>query len=486
MRKILLAAALTCFVGVSAAQTVTVPNDFATIQSAIDSFTSGGLNFGIAGANVIQIDAAQGPYDEAVYIFDNPDPVEDLTLTGINGLAVIQVRSHLQRSGLDGFLIQTFGNYTIENIAFVPSTTSAFTDDMVFIDVPGAGDLVVTFNNCVFTAADAAGQPVVKSYTEALTDHTANISKAVGDDLMTVATDAGENTSLYFNDCVFSHSGAPAGGADGIVDVSRKAVTGNPSYRFFRCIFSYIPRYGVQASGFGEPGNPAGHTTVFDGDATTRTLLTNGARAVQSFFGPDRGLISFNQTNVLNFTERAVSLGATLTVSTATDSIFANSGLGFVLGHDDTWATTTMTRVTLDNLATGFLVDVGGASANHGSVILRDSIISDSGVASNDTVISTYGVGPNGTWTFDIDNSAVVTAGNEAIGTVGVTGFESLGAGIVSGSPVYLQTASPTATDFYDVQSGAYAGAATASADLGGGADYVGGVPASVRDWALY
>jgi hypothetical protein len=323
---------------------------------------------------------------------------------------------------------------------------------------------------------------VVNSFTEAMSDHTAEIATPGADDLMTIAPDAGENTSLLFNDCVLSHAGG-GGSNDAVVDVSRRSVAGNPSYEFNRTILSYLPRYGFQASGYGEPGDPSAFRVNFVGDATTRTVIKNCQRAVQSFFGPDRGLINFTEANVLDCSIRGVSLGATIAVNNATDTIFSNLGsIGFVLGHDDTWATTTMTRCTLDNLGIDLLLDVG--TADHGSVIIRDSIISDSG-GNDDTVVGTYGTG-TGTWTVDIDNSAVVTEGNEAIAGVGGTGFELLGGSIVSGSPIYIQTADGLATDFYDVQSGAYATAGTGGTPLGGGADYVGGVPSSVPDWTLY
>ena len=95
-------------------------------------------------------------------------------------------------------------------------------------------------------------------------------------------------------------------------------------------------------------------------------------------------------------------------------------------------------------------------------------------------------MGPNGTWTVDIDHSAVVTQGPQAIAGLGTTGFESLGSIVISGSPFYVETSNFLGTDFFDVRSGAYLGAATGGTNLGGGADYVGGVPAAVRDWGLY
>ena len=187
---------------------------------------------------------------------------------------------------------------------------------------------------------------------------------------------------------------------------------------------------------------------------------------------------------MVNNTERAASPGGTLAVDTPADSIFPNTAITFVLGHDDTWTTSTFTRCTLHNVGTGFFVDIGGATPNHGSVILRNAILSDSNA--NDVLIAPFGTGPNGTWTVNVDFSAVVTSGPEAIGGLGTTGFEVLGSHIVSGSPICIQTTNPLGTDFFDVQSGAYATAGPGGAALEGGGDYVGGVPTAVRDWTLF
>ncbi|MDK2973627.1 MAG: hypothetical protein PWP23_3382 [Candidatus Sumerlaeota bacterium] len=449
-----------CFVGLAAvalvspalAQTKTVGAtgaDFTTISAAL-AFFSPEPDAGLA--NVIQI-IDSGVYDEAISI------TGDMTLegTGSSRPTIAAQMGPTQVDSGDGLCI-TAGNVTLRNLIIIPSLTNTPTDDLVR-SASTCGDIVV--DNCVLTANDGSNAAAT---LDGLADVTGTPT-LVGDDLIFPQS----STSVTIVDSVFAYASG-----DGIVCSSS-----TPSY-FINdgCVFSYCGRLGIQAS--------ADQRFVINAPTNRVLVLGNKGFAGLWFAGDQAVERSVNGCNVLNTTSATAgqgwgmevqnrgTVGGGFPAATFSNMIIAgNSAQGVIIGSvGDT--DTTFTNVTIaDNL--GAAVEV--ATTVVGNVTFNDSILAGNGTGTDQTVNNVD------TGVLNINNSAIVTAGPFALtGTAGTGTINQTN--VINGDPEFVETANISSVSFYDVNALSYAGAASASSNLGGGADYVNA--ADVAPWQMY
>lgn len=419
---------------------------FNSLQLALNSFKAGGTNAGNVAANIINITVAGGALDEQVTVTDTGGAMEEVTVNAVGGQAVLRVRAG-SLAGNDGFQLSTDATMTFNDIAFVPSATTTPADDLIYFLPVSKNATTKTFNRCVFTAANASGNPVVTSKATALVNNLASVVTNIGDDIVASGSFApasvADNSRYVFNDCVFSHTKTDAG-RDGIVDVSNGGGA-SPGWVVNSCVFSYCSRYGIQFAGNGDSTAGANSTWKITGTPENPSIFANLLRAGQSFLGPQVGRLQLENTIAINCTERAWSLDSELHPDYVENCAVINTPVGFVFDNLNP-TTTNINKLTMVNAAQGFLL----SNTRTGNVVnVTNSVFSDSDA--NDVVIASFGAGAT-TWAVNISNSAVVTQAGDNVAGYGTTAYEIIGSGVIgTPAPAYASTtlSLPSIGDFY-------------------------------------
>jgi hypothetical protein len=459
--------------------------DFLTLQAAITSWCTGGANAGETPPFVINILAGSGPYDEAISLDEadtvtRGDIVGDLVIQSSDGSLVqlaCQSSPGPNNSG-DGFLVlQSVHDVTIRDLIIYPSQTgTVIDDDIVRLDEDDTNTTfnTITFENCIMTEIDTAGNPLVTTMAAAATDPP---SVTVGSNrtnsypyLFQWWGDDDESQHVVLTDCAIfnnphSYMVRVAGaGADGETFTMTDCITRGGGYCNIRASASYATAFLFT----GTDQTDGWQNCAYNTDP----IAGHGVYFSSSSGGPT----ALVEKMIIRTTDRAISGNAGMDMDLI-DCIFEYTAVGVVDGpaNASQW-----TNVTFDGQdAASVYFGVGGA----GSITARDCIFSN----------NTSGIGgtmPTGG--VDVDYCALVGWGPDAnagspLVDWAITGVK-IGVNCIDADPLYLGK-NPELASHYDVDNGSpapagYQGAGTGASNLAGGADYVGG--STVIDWSIY
>lgn len=470
----------------NAANPVSVPGDFATIQGAIDSWCTGGANAGETAPFVINV--APGTYTETMTLNDlntgtapNGDIVGSIIIQSSTPGTYVDLRLNQgadsaavpDGAGLrDGIWIyQNTHNVTFTDIIFSPALASTIDDDLVKIDKnSNSAANTITFNNCIFTdATDTVDGPMVTSRADAFTSPGANVGKmTAADALVKVFGDNAEYMIVTFNDSVF-------GSADCVGLHFGAIATSGGTYQVNvdDCVFAYV-------------GNTAGTNAALlwgGGGAQLQDLNISGTNA-------DAGVNSatvFYQNNYHNiFASGHNSDGHTLDVNNTIIETNVSGARGFSLNSRVIF---NMNNVMVNTVGPN-VVCAGSA----GSTQAWDNITLHTSGAGSNAILTTTGLTTAATFNItdaifsgagtklatiaagvipvvNINYAGFPNAGPDAIGAVGAPAGFTVGANVVTADPQYVSKSALLATNF-DVQNSTYLFAGTSSSHLGGGAGH--------------
>lgn len=464
--KFLLILAFTLCVSLAFAQTKTVsktgPADFTTVQAAIDFFDP---DPDPGTPNVINI-IDSSVYDEMITI-DVPVTIEGTAVSR----PVLAVRQNSGGDGNDGLLISiptgTYNDVTLRKLIIIPSRTSTPTDD----GVRSAGqNLNITLEDVLITANNGADAPVT---IDGLSPASLVGATQFGDDgafLGAGTSPSGDGTDVTLKNVVISHiQGA-------VLNVNNDGLICSGSGDEYRildgCVFSYCNRLGIQGAGDFQLNAP-----------TTRVIVLGNKGFAGIWFAGARGTLRLiNGCNVLDTTgvnnpttpgfgwgiEHQNGGSANFELRNAI--IKGCTGQGFLIGGVAGTGTTTIEDITIAGNSQ-YAIDVDAGYAQ--SITITDSIIAGDGSLDVDNVVR-----HNGTGTMNISYSALVTAGPFSLLTPPTTGSGTvITANVINDDPQFVETSNFQSASFFDVSSTAYATAGSGGNPLGGGADYVGGIP---------
>ena len=483
--------------------TVLVANDgtgdFLSIQDAITGFTPAGVNGSAVPPLTINIKPTGTPYNERISLNDGfpglGNIVGDITLqSSVPGTLVpIALQrtageaASVNSSGL--FIYQNEHDVTLRDLLLYPSTTGEqFQRHIVKIDENSANSVfnTITLENVIVTEVATNGLPLITERAQAFDAPTSATGSArTGSFANTVQYwgDTGESLHVVLDGVTLY--GAPSNG--GISANHLRAVFAGQDGE------SLTIRDTVMAYGPAGHGIRMGSTAMRKGDLTIDGLTiynspSTGANHMiifESTAGPSGpSTASINDITLvrdinLNTATRGISGGATVEITDLSNAIIVSSGAGIV----DVVTTTTLTapaqwsNLTIHNNSTTTGDNAVFLAGGAGSLEITDAIFSGPG-----TKISASPVPTNGIF---VDYSSFVEVGPDSITARNGAIAISYGANIISGDPHYV-TKDFGASGFFDVQNELYAAAGSAASDLGGGANYVGGVPVtSVRDWMM-
>jgi hypothetical protein len=521
-----------CF-GISA-QTVTVdasngsPNNtttFNSLQLAIQSFQNSGsttaaspggvgVNSGNAAANVINV-VAGTPVDENVSInaestgVDQSVHSEAITIQGSGGRGVVALQSNAAAAlTVYGFTWRTDSNLTVNNMAFIPSATNTPSSAMIeLFATTHSANTAISFNDVVVTSNDGSGAPLtldgqgVPDYTGAVTMPTD------GDAIRVISREEGGSITLNLDHVIIS-AYCQTGNGDGVIafasgtttDIINCFVNVGPG-----CVFSNVSRFGIQ--------NDYGPNVVINGTHDEPVIFNNiGADAIwclgDTTAPTQAAVFSANHAIFNNVGGSAIKeqeTGARGFVNTIRNTIIANAAGGGISLYADgalppgglASAEVTVDHVTVHNCGNptppASYDDISGQIA---APTYTGGTLSNRNVRIVDTILSGSTAGLSGlynagTGTMNIGNSAIVTAGGNALTTAtGGTGTINQTA-VINDAVVYKNTTDPFSPDFFDVvvivgDGSPYRTAGSGGGALTGGADLYEFAQTSVGAWNLY
>lgn len=464
MRKLLLAGlSLSVLASSAHAATITVGQtgaDHTTIAAAL----------AVAVANdVVQI-IDDAVYDEAISI------TVPLTLegTGVNRPVIAARPGPTQvtgdTGGTDGLVVQltTPGNVTLRNLIIIPSKTTTPTDDLVRSGGTNAINLLM--EDVVVTSNNGADAPVT---TTGLTEVDLTGATQTGDDGVFLT---GTNSTFTLRRTVISHHANAGAGRDGLV------CSGATNQYFIEegCVFSYMGRLGIQANG--------GTFDINSGAGTRVRVIGNKGFAGIWYAGAQATTPrAINGCDVVHNVSATAAQGwgvenqsrGTTTATFSNMRIWGNGGQGFLIGSTGT-GDTVLNNVTIANNQRAALEVAAAVSpaVNAGNITINDSILAGNGDAAGVNNVIRH----NGAGTMTINNSAIVTQGTHSLNATPIDGTGTVVQNnVINGDPEFKSRTFTNAA-FLDVQNPAFGGAATAAADLAGGASYD---PASTYVWSI-
>jgi hypothetical protein len=489
--------------------TVGSSGDFTTIQAAIDSWCAGGANAAETPPFIINVDPASGPYDEAIILQSTQtghgDIVGSIVIQSATPGTYVHIKAQDRGGTGDGIMIhQNTADVTFKDLLIYPSMTNAVTDDLIKIDEDSANTTLNTFlfENVIITEIDNTGVPLITSKSQAFAYPTATVSTTRNNSfasLFQAWNDAGESSAIIMKKCcVYGNIGA-----SGQASVRVSLDGGVPEEYFLmeNCIVAFGNAGCIRVG-----GQNAGNTFTFTGTDQTAGGIdncnyfitkcnTNGGSN-----GINDAIYSYDTDTVAGTTmlveksifislgpiegtgsiaDKGIYCGPTMDL-TVKDCIFSNIG-DCIQDTPDNAAT--FDRVTFHNISdpgvsTPIAYNCGGGA---GSLTIRDCIFSGPGAKIAGTAAPSGGI--------DIDYCGFPVTGPDAITSRDdSTVVPIYGAHIVSSDPEYVSK-DCTSGDAFDVNSSSYYAAGSGSADLAGGADFVGSAPppvTSARIWSLY
>lgn len=480
--------------------------DFTTIQDAISSFTSTGANAAATPPFTINIDPAGGPYNERITLNSAyvglGDIVGDLTIQslvpGTHAVLALQ-RDAGEAANANSSCIQLHQSefdVTLRDLLIHPALPGIGVEDaqrhIIKIDEnsPNATLNTITLENVIVTEVATDGDPLITSRAEAyLPPRTASASgrNATFSNTIQYWGDNGESLQVILDNVVAF--GPPAGGTQAGNHFRGNMVGSNgESITIIDSVFAYGPTAGALVR-IGTGNTYTGSVTISGTDASAgpdsaNVFLNSSSTHALTFEGTLNASASgnipvsidnaiFNYVGGAPATQRAISQGTGIwNVDTISDLLINTPGAAIVGSANNAATYSNITAVS--NQA---YFGLGGA----GSITVRDSIFT--GVDSVAADGKFGGTAPTGG--MDID---FVGFGSDVVNQVGttVTGTFTVGSNVVVADPLFLSTTFTDAT-YLDVDSQCFAGAGTASSNLAGGANYVGGTACatSINNWMI-
>ncbi len=437
--------------------------------------------------------------------------------------------------------IRTDVDFEINNIIFMynPANPAAGSDPrnymLVTIDrlnTTSGSPSEFSFNDCVFTSADTSGNPTVTNADEAFIDRRADISDSTtgGNGGRTVGyfPDADEGMKGSFNRCVFSHNTAAEGSRYALLYCYFAGIdstwTEEVGATVNSCIFTYGTGPGMEMQAGGNSSNAnLQYLNITGTDAATGGLAT-GAPTVIAF--EQNAALPNNACGIFplatNGADNAMSgnwdnlwivgcSGPAIYCDTlnAGSKFFWNLSDALIVGnnqigdntftirsqwadpaatHSNTmnWSNVTIIGGNPSDTVTGRAVLFGDAAAATGSPTINMSNVIIGQSPSATTGIN--GIENNGSNTVNISDSALITAGMNALGgspTVnGGTGAINT-TNVINADPQFISTSDIKDAKFYAVQNQAFKGIGPSGGDLVGGR-YLLPPALSAQNWNMY
>jgi hypothetical protein len=233
------------------------------------------------------------------------------------------------------------------------------------------------------------------------------------------------------------------------------------------CVFSYNGRLGIQANGLFTINAP-----------TDRVMVVGNLGFAGLWFAGTWGDRNINGVNVLDTVNGwgiEIQNGEGFDCNLSNAIIAGSAAQGLLVGSATTTGTITVTDTTIANNLTAIQID---AAAPSGTMNISDSIIAGNASPEAGNRVRNLSTG---TYTINIDQCALPTAGPQALF---LPPTEGPGACIVTNTipnnPAFIETSDFQSASFYDVDHPAYGTAGTGGTALGGGADYIGSLPAEL------
>lgn len=492
------------------AQTVVVnPAVVGDLQAQIDTFRTGGANFGNPAPNVVQIDATAvyaapgglGFIDAEVIIRDTATvKYEPMTIEGINGRINLRVRntSNVAPANNDALEIETDANLTFRNIIFCPSTTNiAAIEDMVQIRGqfsavappagPGTAVTEHTFDDCIFTGRNASGAPVVTDISQVYTNNTASIVDGAGTALINqsaldLASKRDQVVRLVLTDTIFSHYSAAGNLRTGLEEnlgfdqaspnrghsAAYPVALGSEGVTIDNCVFTYVGRRHIN---FFAAGGPAAARTQYT--ISNSTFYASRGHAILSAVGvadagsvTGRAILELTNTNIWGMEEnsnqgRCLSLDSDVFIKELDNCklIAGNASAAIVSGSDagdpldnGTWDNSTLIA------GAGAFFGVGTGDASTQLYTVTGCIIADRGISG----VPAQALGGTGC-RFDLVNCGLPTTGPYAVNTTNP--LLQTSTNVIDRDPVFLNAIStPGAIS----EAGGWSTGAPTAAELGG------------------
>jgi hypothetical protein len=372
---------------------------------------------------------------------------------------------------------------TVNNVTFCPSTPEVISDDLIRVNSVDVGPVVVQFNSCVLTCADAAGNPIVNSKSEAIVDNTGVIAITC-DDFANVGGGGSDDMTIEFNDCVMSHN-EQVSGRDAIVEVAGSPRTTAPfNLNIDSSVITYIGRYGIQLAGDGGTAPTTWAMTISGANVDAGpvaglggpTIITNCLNnSLVSFLGTDTGTADVSHLIMGNNGLRCwsgdadlqeVSFHDVLAYAASPNPVFVQDGWTDQVAHDFDNVTLVGPALWGDPINTG----TGPTNTFDGCIFAGDG---------GSNVLGTL---YSGDYNLTFDDGAVVLNGPNASVGAPNPGYTP-GANVIEFNPFFISF-DPYSPDYLDVDATSYAGAGPGGADLRGGATYIGSIPVELSTFS--
>jgi len=495
---------------------------FTSIQEAIGSFASGGVNSGSAAVDVINV--ATGAVVDDILIADAEatgaasDALvlsEPLTIQGDGGMATIALQmSDLGSTGDDCGLFWRQGtDLVLRDLIFIPSSTHSPTDDALYFRQKGdGGNVTITIENVVITSA-THNAPVTLTGLDRPDLAGLQAVTFGGGGIYVVSRSEGGTITLNAQDFVVS-SFCAGGANDGLTaymagptqDILNCRVNLGPG-----CVISNGPRFGIQVSygshvrAYGADDAPILIANVeadgvwlnSDSNSPTQASVFECGHLIVA--GCGAGGIKEQETRGRGFIK-----SVTHTILAYCDcpglEFYAAGTLSSTGGVADA---VTIEHVTIHQCGTAPTAagydfrEAAVACPTYNSTYKtnRDLVISDAIISGTNV-----GVYNSSDGVISIDYSALVTQNlggghtySLALPTLAAgTSVINLGAGVISDNPHYTAfgEADFALASFLNVENEAFAGKGSDGSDLSGGADHISGftppTTTGLVDWAGY
>ena len=488
--------------------TVGPTGDFTTVQGAISSYCiTGGTQTGAVKPLVLSIDPAGGPYDEAVTLLASAtgygDIAGDLVFKSSSSTKAVLKLQEGNIPADDGLSIhQDVATVIFKNLILCPSQTNPFEDDMlVMLELNNNSvENWVEFYNCIITAINADGDPMITSNSQALAEPVAYDSSTVdGDTLFRfgMSADTCYSRSLFMDQSVLY-------GSQHLNYIYLGGTTGSQA-RFNNTIISQCRAAGIFSRSFDAP-----HQLIVTGNDQTNGILTGDTINCSAIYEFNRrlfydyaaGIHTRNSENKIILVVKnsiiystqdhsqtrgissyatndqpATPLGVNTDLYKIHDVIIDVPSFAIVDDvSNDTATPMDIRRVTISAPATGIVfTDDCSEVAN-----ITDTIFADCSIAAVQKFLEP-------SVNVNLINCGLPMVGDHAIAAATEYWVNATITDPVETDPLFLSTV-PTNTRYYDVRSNAYKDAASDGGDLVGGANHAGGIQTAIdsRVWNSY
>lgn len=466
--------------------------DFTSIQAAISSWCAGGANVSATAPFVIQIKG--GTYKEKLSLNDARiglgDIVGDIKIMAYDttNIPIIKIpvsdttMSNPSTATRQGLMIhQNVANVELRDLVFTYALETSteygvyngmLNGNLIKIDENSANVSINTVKmiNCVVTAVSAAGEPLVKSKTEALSGNFYSLKTTglAGGVMVSHYNDPGESLCSEFINCTFYGSASYG---------LRTRLEGSVPERALikDCLFKDFGYYPAEFDGNNSQGTVVitGTKPAKDGDLYNSTVMLNTGIAAGGghfVYSATTGAV-LDLSNMIchtrNVSARMISIGNTS--AKITDSIFFATNYGIV--HNNAagrYLDIQRCTFVTDTQAASFFLPSGtqnggfGETSTHGAISFVDTIIAGRGNKFNGLTAIDGKV--------SLSNVLLPTLGDYSVYSFTTTGI-ALVQNIYTDDPGFA-SADPTSVDFFDVTNTVLIGKSSTGTVLAGGANF--------------